>query len=50
MIETQMVACIIAIAIGVPVGMFLAEALDRAWYFITDLVYDIRRKIRQRRK
>ena len=51
---TEIILTLAGIAIGAPIGVWLGlllvDAMWRAAYFIEDLIYDIRRKIRNRGK
>ena len=51
---TEILLAFVGIAIGAPIGtwlgILLVDVITSAWDRIDDLVYDIRRKIRNRRK
>ena len=51
---TEIILALAGIAIGAPIGVWLGlllvDAIQRACYFTEDLIYGIRRKIRNRRK
>ena len=54
MTTTEILIAFVGIAIGAPIGtwlgILLVDVITCAWDRIDDLVYDIRRKIRNRRK
>ena len=54
MTTTEILLALVGIAIGAPIGtwlgILLADVVTRAWDCIDGLVYDIRCKIRNRRK
>ena len=54
MTTTEIIIAFAGIAIGAPIGVWLGlllvDAIQRACYFTEDLIYGIRRKIRNRRK
>ena len=54
MTTTEILIAFVGIAIGAPIGVWLGlllvDAIQRACYFTEDLIYGIRRKIRNRRK
>lgn len=50
MTSVDVLTILIAVAIGTPTGIFLAHALRWLLETLDDLIYDIRWKIRNRRK
>ena len=54
MTTTEIIIAFAGIAIGAPIGVWLGlllvDAIQSVCYFVEDLIYGIRRKIRNRRK